>query len=252
MIFGAILTSCDKNEDNSDVEDPLYPTTIYSLSEEILLQMRNDFAQRNPNVYTTLNQFGFCAISIGGGGGSPSGFTKEEAIAAVREFVAHNPEYTGVSNPNDLQFRSITSTVGYNDALFWHLGTENQTINGIEVESTGILFHTHNWKLVSCYGNHFPEVYVPNKFNFNAEQSQSLLLGKEIIHLGWGGPYSAGIVIMEHLQQSTAKLIIVPITTDEKIELRVAWKINVIPLDYIYEIDVMTGEIIREMSTIIS
>jgi len=29
-------------------------TTIYRLSEEILLQKRNDFAQKNPNVYTSM------------------------------------------------------------------------------------------------------------------------------------------------------------------------------------------------------
>ena len=236
-------------------EDCIYPTTFLRLSEETLLQMRNEFSQKNPYVYTSLNQFGFCAmLSAGGGDGTPGGFTKEEAIAAVKEFVAHNPEYTGVRNPDDLQFRMISSFIGFNDAVFWSFRTENQTINGIKVEYTEILFHTQNRKLVSCYGNHFPNVYVPDKFNFDIEQAKFQLLGKEIFHWGWGGgQYSAGIVTTEHLQQSTAKLMIVPITTDEKIELRVAWQINLkAPLYYIIEIDIMTGEIIREMPTIIS
>jgi hypothetical protein len=56
----------------------------------------------------------------------------------------------------------------------------------------------------------------------------------------------------EHLQHCTAKLMIVPITTDEKIELCVTWQINLdAPLYYLFYIDVMTGEIIREMPTII-
>jgi len=251
LILGVLLTSCDKNIVETE---PLYPTTIYRLSEEILLQKRNDFAQRNPNVYTSLNQFGFCAmLEPGGGDGSPGGFTEKEAIAAVKEFVARNPEYTGVINPNDLQFRSISSTVGFNDALFWHFRTENQVINGTEIDYTEILFHTQNKKLVSCYGNYFPNVYVPKKFNFEVEQAKSQLLGKEIFHWGWGGQYSAGIVKEENLRQSSTKLIIIPITTDEKIELRVAWQIYLdSPLYYIFEIDVMTGEIIGESSTIIS
>ena len=234
-------------------EDFSYPTTIYRLSEETLLQMRNDFAQRNPTVYTSLNQFGFCAmLSPGGGNGSPGGFTEEEAMAAVKEFVSRNPEYTGVINPNDLQFRMISSSIGFNDAVFWGFRTENQKINNIEVDYTEILFQTQNKKLVSCYGNFFPNVYVPEKFNFDIERAKSLLLEKEIIHWGWGGPYSAGLVTTDHLQQSTAKLIIVPIKTNEKIELRVAWQIYLkTPLDYIFEIDVMTGKIIREMPTII-
>ena len=254
IIFGAVLMSCDKSNEETDVEDSMYPTTIYRLSEEVLLQKRNDFAQRNPNVYTSLNQFGFCAmLSPSGGNGSPDGFTEEEAIAAVKEFVRRNPEYTGVSNPDDLQFKNIMSTTGYNNAVFWHLYTENQVINGIEIDNTVIIFHTQSQKLVSCYGNYFSDVYVPKKFNLDMEQAKSKLLEKEIFHWGWGGQYSAGIVTAEHLQQCTAKLIIVPITTDEKIELRVAWQINLeAPLYYIFEIDVMTGKIIREMPTIIS
>jgi hypothetical protein len=253
MILGTVLVSCDKPNEETDEKDLMYPTTIYRLSEEMLLQKRNDFAQRNPNVYTSLNQFGFCAmLTPSGGDGSHGGFTEEEAIAAVKEFVTRNSEYTGVSNPDDLKFRSISSSIGFNDAVFWHFRTENQTINDIEIDYTEILFHTQNRKLVSCYGNHFPNVYIPEKFNFNAEQAKSKLLGKEIFHWGGGGQYNAGTVTTEHLQQCTAKLIIIPITTDEKIELHVAWQINIAPLYYIFEIDVMTGEIIREMPTIIS
>ena len=254
MIFSTVLMSCEKLNGETEEENFVYPTTIYRLSEEVLLQKRNDFAQKNPNIYTSLNQFGFCAmLAPGGGDGSLGGFTEEEAITAVKEFVTRNPEYTGVNNPNNLQFRSISSSVGFNNAVFWHFRTENQTINDTEVDYTEILFHTQNKKLVSCYGNHFPNVYVPKKFNFNMKQAKYQLLGKEIFHWGWGGQYSAGIVTAEHLQQCTAKLIIVPITTDEKIELRVAWQVYLDgPLHYIFEIDVMTGEIIREMSTIIS
>ena len=248
-----LFSSCDKNSDKLD-ENHTYPTTFYRLSEGTLLQKRSDFAKRNPDAYTTLNQFGFCAmLEAGGGDGSPGGFTEAEAIAAVREFVARNPEYTGVSNPNDLQFRTISSTTGFNNAVFWHFRTKNQIIHNVEIDFTEILFHTQNKKLVSCYGNHFPNVYVPKKFNFDVKQAKSKLLGKEIVHWGWEGPYSAGTVTAEHLQQCTTNLIIVPITTDEKIEIRVAWQINLIaPLNYIFKVDVMTGEIITETSTIIS
>ena len=55
MIFGATLMSCNKNDDN------IYPTTINRLSEEALSRKRNDFAQKNPYVSSTLNRFGFCA-----------------------------------------------------------------------------------------------------------------------------------------------------------------------------------------------
>ena len=250
--------ACSKEglvEDFSEdlIEDSSYPTTIYRLPEETLSQMRSDFAQRNPNVHTTLNQFGFCAmIEAGGVDGRSGGFTETEAIAAVKEFVARNPEYTGVNKPNKLQFRSISSSIGYNNAVFWHFKTENQTINNIEVDFTEILLHTQNRTVVMCYGNYFPDVYVPKKFNFDSKRAKSQLLGKEVFHWGWGGQYSAGIVKTEHLQKCPTNLIIIPITTDEKIELRVAWQIRVDALYIIFTVDVMTGEIIRESPTIMS
>ena len=251
-ILCLVITGCEKQIQNIE-EDSSYPTTIYRLSENTLLEKRNDFAKRNPNVHTSLNQFGFCAmIEAGGVDGISGGFTEKEAIAAAKEFVARNPEYTGVSNPENLKFSKISSSVGYNNAVFWHIRTENQIINNTEVDYSEIIFHTQNKVLRMCYGNHFPNIYIPKKFNFDSEQAKSQLLGKEIIHWGWVGPYSAGIVKKEHLQKSTANLIIVPITTEEKIELHVVWKINIDPLSYIFEIDVMTGEIIREASTIIS
>ena len=251
-IFWVTLTSCNKNNDNIADEDLSYPTTIYRLSEEVLLQRRNAFAKRNPYVSTTLNQFGFCAPKEewSAGVATPSGsFTEKEAIAAVREFAAHNPEYTGVSNPNSLNFRVIERDELTNGWLF---RARNQMMDNIEIEYTEFIFHIRNRAVSYCHGNHFPDVYVPKRIKFDTEQAKSQLLGKEIFHWGWGGKYSAGIVTTEHLKQSTAKLIIVPITTDEKIELRVAWQIYIETLYCIIEVDVMTGEIIREMPTIIS
>jgi len=249
-----VFISCSNPNEPNDIEDPMYPTTIYCLSEEILLKKRNDFAHRNPDIATSLNQFGFCAsVNVLYGGPTKSGnFTEEEAIAAVKQFVDINPEYTGISNSNDLKFRgAVSSTSGYNDALFWYLGTENQIIKGIEVAYSGIMFHTKDRSLIWCNGNHFPDVYIPKKFNFNIERTKSQLLGKEIIHYGWT-TYSAGFVTPERLQQSITKLIIIPVTTDEKIELRVCWQIYLeAPLHYIFEIDVMTGEIISEAPTIV-
>ena len=252
------LIACNYSCDNmniqqaEDVDDPSYPTTIYRLPEKTLLQKRTDFAKKNPNLNTSLDPFGFCAmLEANGGNGSPGGFTEAEAIAAVKNFVARNPEYTGVKNPDNLKFRSIQSTVGYNNAVFWHFRTENQVINGIEVDFTEILFHTQNKKLVSCYGNHYPNVYIPKKMNYDVERAKSQLLGEEVTHWGWTGPYSLGKIQAKHLQNCITQLVIIPLITDEKIELRVARQIRLDAMYYIFDVDVMTGEIIRETPTII-
>jgi len=263
IILGVTLLACDKIDgiDKIDdpmypkINDPMYPTTIYRLSEEKILQMRSDFAQRNPdvNVLTTINQFGFCAFGDAGGVNTqPGGFTEQEALAAAKEFVAHNPDYTGVSDPNNLKFRNISSTTNNNNTVFWHFITENQVVNDIEVYNTEIVFHTQNNKLVSCYGNNFPEIYVPENFNFDIERAKLQLLGREVIISGWGGPMNLGKVKAKDLQGSAADLKIVPQISEEKTELRVTWKISVNTMPYVFYVDVMTGEIIAEGATIIA
>ena len=254
MICGMVFNSCSTKIDDESQTDINYPTTIHRLSEETLMRMRNDYAQRNPYLLYTLNQFGFCAIDAEGVSAlaTPAGsFTEEEAILAVKEFVARNPEFTGVTNPDDLHFGRITSSTSFNN-VYWHFWVEQKEINHIEIYKTGIVFHIMNRGVYLCWGYHFPNVYVPEKFNFAVERAKSKLLGKEVVHLGWAGQYSLGKVKVEHLQGATTNLIIVPLITEEKIELRVTWKIYLEPLCYIFYVDVMTGEIIQEEPTIIA
>ena len=227
-----------------------YPTTISRLPEETLLQMRKDFAQRNPYVCSSLNQFGFCASDAVEAMDAPSGyFTKEEAIEAIKEFVARNPEHTGISNPDDLQLEQMRSTTHNNIPVNWHCFAGQKEINNLEINNICIVFHTRNRALYSCDGNYFPNVYIPEKFNFDLERAKSRLLGKEIFHVGWGGEYSLGIIKAKHLKDCPANLIVVPLITDEKIELRIAWQIKTLA---IFAVDVMTGKIIREESCVIS
>ena len=250
--LAASLISCEFSLNREDDQkDDNYPTMFYCLSKETLSQMRSDFAQKNPYAFSNLNQFGFCAlVDDTYGTQTPSGsFTKYEAIDAVKEFVARNPKYTGVNNPNDLLFKSITNW----PSELWVIVTENQQINNVEVYFTSMVFHTVNRSVTGCWGYYFSYVYVPEKFNFDVERAKSQLLGKEVfLYTIAGEKYSLGKVKAQHLQECIANLIIVPIRTEEKIELRVTWQIRLDSMPYIYYIDVMTGEIVQEEPTIIS
>ena len=253
LICGIVFTSCGSKINEEDgitiITDTNYPTTIYCLSEETLTQKRNDFAERNPTLVSTINQFGFCGWGeeLINGAVSSGTFTEEEAIEAVMEFVAGNPE-TGVINLENLHFERITRGPNSNS---WVLVTESQVINDIEVYKANIVFNVQNQALYFCTGHYFPNVYVPERFNFDIERAKSKLLGKEVIHWGWAGQYSLGKIKTEHFQGCTTNLIIVPLITEDKLELRVTWKIGV-TLHYIYYVDVMTGEIIQEEPTIIA
>ena len=245
------IAGCDKGFIEEEIPSS-YPTTFYRLPEETLTQMRSDFAKRNPSVISTLNHFGFCDISELGYADVPAGsFSKEEAIAAVKEFVKRNPEYTGVKNPDDLHFRMVERSIGYNNIEMWTFRTEYQVIEKMEVNYTEILFHTRNRTICDCYGNFFPNVYVPKKFIFNNEKAKSQLLGKKITYYTWSGESSVIIKEKDLKGECPTSLIIVPLITDEKIELRVAWQIHLEELHFIIAVDVMTGEIVQKNLTII-
>ena len=234
-------SSCSDTTETTDIidiSDTNYPTTIYRLPEETILQMRNDFAQRNPTMISTISQFGFCWPSeeMINASVSSGSFTEEEAIEAIKEFIGLNPE-TGITDPDNLHFKQISRGVGSNSATTWVITTEDQSINEIEVYKSNIVFNILNRSLLFCNGHYFPNIYVPEKINFDIERAKSQLLGK---------------ITKKHLQECETNLIIVPLRTEEKIELRVAWKIYLSTMYYVYYVDVMTGEIVQEESTEIS
>ena len=95
--------------------------------------------------------------------------------------------------------------------------------------------------------------YVLENFNFNSEQAKSLLLGKAVTHDTWTDRYTV-IITEEDLLRCTTDIIIAPLLLGEGIknEHRVAWQIHLeAPVYYIFQIDVMTGEIITSSPTII-
>lgn len=254
IICGMMFISCDSKQDDEDQVDINYPTTIYPLSEENIIRMRKDFAQRNPNMVSTINKFGFCSWGEDtiDAEGSSGVFTKEEAIEAVMAFAANNPE-TGITNSENLHFKQISNELGSKNLNSWVLLTKNQEFNDIEVSGTNLIFRIKNRALYFCTGNYYPNVYVPENFNFTVEQAKSKLLGKEVILTGWSGPYSLGKIKSDNMQESITGLIIVPLITEEKIELRVAWKIDLSStMHYVFYVDVMTGEIIQEEATLIA
>jgi hypothetical protein len=126
-------------------------------------------------------------------------------------------------------------------------------IDTVEVINSRIIFHIRSHELVYCAGNWYPKAYIPGTFNINRDNAKSLLLNKTVWHSTIAGvPYSAQITA-ESLAACTVRLVIVPVTSDDKIELRVTWQVNIpAPVYYIIRVDVMTGEIISQEPTIIS
>jgi hypothetical protein len=234
--------------------DPDYPTTYLWIPSPTLEQLRTEFALNNVYLNSTLSDFGFCSrwdYDV-----SPKlapvldTLTENEAIELVRAFVSFNPSATGVKSINDFIIEKIWRGPVYNDgSIPWQVRSSNQMADTIEVLDTKIYFSIKNRELVSVANNRFPDIYIPDNFVFNQEQAKSKLVGKKVSHNTWGGKVDMTISAAD-LNSSVTKLVIMPIKTDETIELRVAWQIWIESVAHIIYLDVMNGEILREEPTI--
>jgi hypothetical protein len=252
LIISILLISCEKNDIPSN-----YPTTLIKGSSSIISQLRSSYALKNPFMTSSINDFGFCDI-IGDplNVGTPplqNILTKSEATEIVKSFVSNNSSTTGVKNPDELTFYQVSTTTGYGRAIGWHFKTVNQKIDTIEVMYTMILIHLTNGVVTSCYGNWFPEIYIPAKFNFSQAKAVSDLEGKVVSHYTFVGAEYTVSISKADLGKSSVSLKVLPIETEDKIELRVCWQINIPgPVYYKIYVDVMTGAIIGQEPTIIS
>jgi Zn-dependent metalloprotease len=252
LLFSVLLLCCE----NLDIPKD-YPTTYNKLSSSSISQMRASYEVKNPFMVTSLNEFGFCdyledLLNVG----TPSiqaSITKSEAIEKIKLFISQNSSETGVNNSDDISIYKISTDTGYGGHIYWHSKTLNQKYDTIEVMNTMILVHLIDGQPHLCVGNWYPNINVPKEFNFSQSKAKSLLKGQKVSHWSFGGDEYIVTISNEDLEKSEIRLKILPVETEDKIELRVCWEINIPgPVYYKIYVDVMTGGIIQQEPTIIS
>ena len=252
LFFSVLLLSCEKIEIPKD-----YPTTYNKLSSVTISQMRTSYAAKNPYMVTSVNEFGFCdylqdLLDVD----TPpvqASITQSEAIGKIKQFISQNSSETGVNYPDDISFYQISSDTGYGGAVGWHFKTTNQKVDTIEVMYSMILFHLTNGEVTSCYGNWYPDIFIPSHFNIDQTKAKAGLNGKTVSHYTFSGSEYTVTISQKDLDSSTIVLKVLPIEDTDKIELRVCWQINIPgPVYYKIYVDVMTGIIIGQEPTIIS
>lgn len=166
------------------------------------------------------------------------------------DFCSKNSSETGISNLDYLDFSKPDKETGYAGSIIWYFHSQNQKVDNIEILNSSILFVLTNKCLTTCLHNWYPDVYIPNNFNYDQAKSKSILIGQQITYGSWSGTGPSKTIAENDLSECSFNLKIMPIDFSDKIELRVCWKINAPNLFYIFYVDVMTGEIISKGSTI--
>lgn len=250
LTVSLLIISCEKSD---FYIDPDYPTTFKKLPDEEISQMRTSLTNDYPFIRSTLNEFGFCYPSDYYEVIDPPPIshllTEAESIELAREFILKHPSETSIENLGDL---NISRVYSLSEGIHWVVVSSIQKVDTIEVLYADIVFRFKNGELVNCEGNWFPNIYIPDKFNFSESKAKTNIIGKQVTHYGMGGEEYFQTISRSALENSTTDLKIVPIKSADKIELRVAWMIYIPAVSCEVYVDVMTGQIIKQASTLIS
>ncbi len=252
LLFALLLVSCEKSNLKPD-----YPTTFRKLSPKALASLKASFFMKNPYLISSLNEFGFCGHFQDPLPDVLPPFrevsTKSEAIRIVKSFVSENSTETGVRNLHDLTFYQVSSYLGHDGVRIWTLRASDQKVGDVEVMFSTILFNVKYGGVTYCIGNWYPDIIIPGKFNISQDKAKTLLLNKVVSHTTIAGKKYYVTISAEDIKKSTINLKILPVTSDNKIELRAAWLFNIPgPVYYKIYVDVMTGEIIGQVPTVLS
>ena len=254
LAFVVILTGCETIN-----TDPDYPTSIYRIPSVALEQLRTEFAQSHVYLKSSLDEFGFCKrhTDFEANAQQPpvlDSLTEAEAREIIHTFVSNNPSATGVKHPEEFQLERLrTSPANPDGTIQWTARSVNQMFDTLEVLDSKMYFWIKNRELVSAENNWFPEIYVHAEFKVDLEKASSFLVGRVVSHYTIAGVEWKVTISSEDVNASTSALKVLPIRSEDRIELLVVWELNIPgPVHYIMYVDVMKGAIVRQAPTIVS
>ena len=238
LLLSAFLSGCEKISDpqQKSSNSGVYPSTYMKLDSALIDQKRSDYMNKNQHLGTSLNTFGFCDWNgdplLRGTPPYKGDVSESEAKTIIKEFVLKNSSETGISNPEYLDFSKPDKDTGYAGSILWFFQTQNQKVDNIEILNSSILFVLQNKCIVTCLHNWYPEVYIPDNFNYDQAKAKSVLVGQQITYGSWGGAGTTKTICENDLGKCSYDLKIWPVDFSDKIELHVCWKINSPALNY--------------------
>jgi hypothetical protein len=233
LAVGAL--SCDEN---STAPTLTYPTTYAPLSALELSELTAKFEDQNPGLCETLDDYGFVkyAEECTQSGTPVTCPDSDRLVTRAKTEVVRNHLVTGVLHADEL--RLITSTC--RDSLYSpriSMRFDNQLWQGLEVLGTYMRVHMNDDGIVYLAGHHYPQIFVPPP-TVSSQKAEESLVGKT---LTTGYPISHDYIVKSDSFVGEPFRVVYPYKVGDRIELRVAWSINVIHVWRIY-VDSVTGE----------
>ncbi len=239
-----IFTGCDE----FNLEDPfIYPTGIDKLSMEELLELNEAFQEKNPNICSTLNEYGLTGFSTVLFEGRASPCLDRETVRVeltrpdtlldlARKTLVENQDYTGISSAGQLELKEMEPLKGCivcegpnidSRDIEWKFVFAGQKINGIVVYGSTITVVADGNGINRIWGNWYDSPYIPARPNYRAEEIVETISGQTIVWEEADATWHHTIEA-DSLQLPDSKSIIPFENEDEgRLELRSGWEIRV-------------------------
>ncbi|HLO60698.1 MAG TPA: hypothetical protein VK179_18250 [Bacteroidales bacterium] len=271
--FLAIIIACQK-----DIPDPAeeiknvvkadntlqkigdYPSIYPVIDKTQLKPIQEAYAKRNPYMYTGITSFGFCGYEetdLNRSVPFPDkrlAIDEDKASRIFNIFIKENFALLGLSDSLQNLPGNVNSDCLQSDTCMgWSFESVNQFVGDMEVLHSRIVMHLFNGQMFSCTGNWYPVINIPEAFTVPAGKAKELLNGRTVVHYSIAGEPFYVTIQTSDLESSAVTNVIVPVKDERSIMLRVTWEINIPgPVYYKIYVDVMTGEIVMAVPTIIS
>ncbi|MFO7799056.1 hypothetical protein [Rhodohalobacter sp.] len=244
-IFLISFYACDVF--NIDEDAPVYPSQLSKLELGELIALNEKFQSQNNNICSTLNEYGLTGYSTVLFDGEAGPCLDREPVqielaepdtllSIASEALISNSEFTGVSAVEDLvllEMEPLRGCISCDDQssegkiIEWKFVFENQKINGLEVYDSSITVFVDANGVNRIWGNWFEQPIIPLRASFLPEEIADNLEGQTLKWNENGEEYQQTITA-DQLKLPEEKIII-PFENEEnnKLELRVGWKIEV-------------------------
>lgn len=242
-----ILTSCRESEISSPSDNDaniLYPTTLYKLDKALYDSIKTAFQLTlGTSYYATLDSFG-CIGHVGLLSRGPSAITDQsQAVAAAKNALIYLKEYSKISDTSVVVSEATKNSIPPN-ITDWTISFKNQIYEGFEVWDTQILtIISDNGVMID--GHHYKNIFIPHQNIISKEQAKKNLVGQTFEYQCWTP--SSFTITDSTIKIDKIEQCIFPLSVDNKVELRVAWKVPIYPSAasnypmWYYFVDVLSG-----------
>ena len=228
-------------------ENRRYPATVTPVSASRLQELQAELdSLKTTHIRADINQYGLISSKNSMVGGPSSITDTGLLVSKAREAFVRFSKFTNVTDTSQLTDLEVTRfTIPGHET--WVVAFYHQYHDGIEVENTEC-YASIDSGVCAIAGHHYRDIFIPVRDTISRTRAAQSLTGYTIPYECWGP--DTLIVRSELVLRDEIRRLVLPMEVNGTIELRVAWEIPIAGApaagtDWLFYVDILTGEILR-------